>query len=71
MDRWQQSQGVEDGEEVRMLDGYSMQSHGASLTFLKTPGEVISEESTLDYSEDMWESGRMCMCYHISQIKLR
>ena len=54
-----------------MLAGYSMQSYGVGLVFLRTPGEVISEESTLDYSEDMWESGRMCMCYHISQIKLR
>ena len=40
-----------------MLAGYIMQSHGASLAFLRSPGEVISEEYTLDYKEDMWESG--------------
>ena len=49
--------GVEDGEEVRMVTGYSMQSHGASLAFLRTASEVISEEYTLNYGEDMWESG--------------
>ena len=38
-----------------MMVGYSMQSHGASLVFLRTPGEVISEEYTSDYTEDMWE----------------
>ena len=40
-----------------MLAGYSMQSHGVGLAFLRTPSEVISEEYTLDYTEDMWESG--------------
>ena len=40
-----------------MVAGYSMQSHRASLTFLRSPGEVISEEYILDYGEDMWESG--------------
>ena len=40
-----------------MLAGYSMQSYRAILTFLRTPGEVISEEYTSDYKEDMWESG--------------
>ena len=40
-----------------MVAGYSMQSHGVSLAFLRTPGEVISEEYTLDYGEDKWESG--------------
>ena len=57
MDRWRRSQGVEDGEEERMVVGYSMQSHGANIVFLRSLGEVISEEHTLDYSEDMWESG--------------
>ena len=57
MDLWRQSQGVEDGDDVRMLAGYSMQSYGASLMFLRIPGEVISEEYTSDYREDMWESG--------------
>ena len=40
-----------------MLVGYSMQSYGVGLMFLRTPGEVISEEYTSDYGEDMWESG--------------
>ena len=40
-----------------MVAGYNMQSHGASLAFLRSPGEVISEEYTFDYGEDMWESG--------------
>ena len=40
-----------------MLAGYSMLSHGVGLVFLRTPSEVISEEYTLDYIEDMWESG--------------
>ena len=57
MDRWQRSQGVEDGEDERMVAGYSMQSHEASLVFLRTSGEVISEDHALDYGEDMWESG--------------
>ena len=48
-----------------------MQSYGASLVFLRTPGEVISEEYTLDYNEAIWECGRMCVCYHITQVKLR
>ena len=39
-----------------MLAGYSMQSHGVGLAFLRTPSEVISEEYTSDYIEDMWES---------------
>ena len=54
-----------------MLVRYSMQSYGASLVFLRTPGEVISEEYTSDYSEAIWECGRMCMCYRITQVKLR
>ena len=54
------------GEEVKMLVGHSMQGHGASLIFrflsffyfyFLTPGEVISEEYTSDYSEAMWECG--------------
>ena len=69
MDRWRQSQGVEDGEEVKMLVGHSMQGRGASLIFLflsfffffffylLTPGEIISEEYTLDYGKAMWEYG--------------
>ena len=40
-----------------MLVGYSMQSHRASVAFLRTAGEVISEEYTSDYVEDMWEGG--------------
>ena len=40
-----------------MLVGYSMQSYRASLVFLRTPSEVISEEYTSDYDEDMGESG--------------
>ena len=36
-----------------MLVGHSMQSYGASLVFLGTPGEVILEEYTSDYSEAM------------------
>ena len=39
-----------------MLVGYNMQSYRANLVFLRTPGEVISEEYTSDYGEDMWES---------------
>ena len=39
-----------------MLVGYSMQSYRASLVFLRTPSEVISEEYTSDYDEDMGES---------------
>lgn len=57
MDRWRRSQDVEDGEDERMVAGYSMQSHRANLVFLRTSGEVISEEHALDYGEDMWESG--------------
>ena len=45
------------GEEVKTLVGYNMQSHGASLAFLKTADEVISKEYTSSYDEDMWESG--------------
>ena len=66
LDRWWRSQGVEDGEDERMVTRYSMQSHGASLVFLRTSGEFISEEYALDYSEDMWESGCICMCYCIT-----
>ena len=40
-----------------MLVRYIMQSYGASLMFLRSPGKVISEEYTLNYGEDMWESG--------------
>ena len=40
-----------------MLVGYSMQSHGVGLAFLRSLSEVISEEYTLDYDEDIWESG--------------
>ena len=40
-----------------MLAGYSMQSYGASLVFFRIPGEVILEEYTSNYGEDMWESG--------------
>ena len=63
MDRWWRSQGVEDGEEVKMLVGHSMQGRGASLIFLSfsffllTPVEVISEEYTSDYGEAIWECG--------------
>jgi len=57
LDRWRRSQDVEDGEDERMVAGYSMQSHRANLVFLRTSGEVISEEHALDYGEDMWESG--------------
>ena len=57
MDRWRRSQGVEDGEDERMVAGYSMQSHGDNLMFLRTSDEVISEDHALDYGEDMWESG--------------
>ena len=57
MDRWWRSHGVEDEEDERMVAGYSMQSHGANLVFLRSPCEVISEEYTLNYCEDMWESG--------------
>ena len=48
VDRWRRSQGVEDGEDTRMVAGYNIQSHGASLAFLRTAGEVISEEYTSD-----------------------
>ena len=57
MDHWQRSQGVEDGDETRMLVRYYMQSYGASLMFLRTPSEIISKGYTSDYEEDMWESG--------------
>ena len=56
-DHWQQSQGVEDGDKVRMFAGYNMHNYGASLAFLRTPNEVISKEYTSDYGENMWESG--------------
>ena len=42
---------------MKILVGYSMQSCGVSLVFLRTSGEVISEEYTSDYVEDMWEGG--------------
>ena len=54
-----------------MVAGYSMQSHEANLMFLRSPGEVISEEYTLNYGEDMWESGWMCMRNCFTQFKLR
>ena len=54
-----------------MLVGHSMQGYGASLVFLRTAGEVISEEYASDYGEAMWECGRMCVCYRITQVKLR
>ena len=54
-----------------MVAGYSMQSYGASLVFLRSLGEVISEEYTLDYGEDMWESDWVRMCYYITQVKLK
>ena len=57
MDRWRRTQGVEDGEEASMVAGYSMQSHRASLVFLRTPGEVILEEYASDYGENTLESG--------------
>ena len=44
---------MDDGEDERMVAGYRMQSHGASLVFLRTPGEVISEEYASNYEEDM------------------
>ena len=40
-----------------MLVRYNMQSYRASLMFLRSPGEVIFEEYTLNYGKDMWESG--------------
>ena len=49
-----------------MVAGYSMQSHGASLTFLRSLGEVIYEEYTLDYGEDMWESGWVHLCHYFT-----
>ena len=49
-----------------MVAGYNMQSYGASLVFLRTPGEVILEEYASDYREDMWESGWVRMCYYIT-----
>ena len=52
LDRWQRSQDVEDGEDERMVAGYSMQGHGVILVFLRTSGEVISEDHALDYNED-------------------
>ena len=57
LDRWRRSQGVEDREDVKMLVGHRMQGYGASLVFLRTTGEVISEEYTSDYGEAMWECG--------------
>ena len=54
-----------------MLVGNSMQGYGANLVFLRTAGEVISEEYTSDYGEAMWECGWMCLCHRIIQIKLR
>ena len=40
-----------------MVVGYIMQSHGASLVFLSTLGEVILEEYASDYGENTWKSG--------------
>ena len=57
LDRWRRSQDVEDGEDERMVAGYSMQGYGANLVFLRTSGEVISEDHALDYGEVIWESG--------------
>ena len=71
LDRWQWSQDVEDGEDERMVAGYSMQGHGASLVFLRTSGEVISEDHALDYGVVIWESSWMCMCHYFTQVKLR
>ena len=71
LDHWWRSQDVEDGEDERMVAEYNMQSHGASLVFLRTFGEVISEDHALDYGDDIWESGWMRMCNCITQVKLR
>ena len=59
LDRWRRSQDVEDGEDERMVAGYSMQGHGASLVFLRTSGEVISE----DHEEDGGEAKQMGKAY--------
>ena len=69
LDRWWRSQDVEDGEDERMVAGYNMQGH--NLVFLRTSGEVISEDHALDYGEVIWESGWMCMCHYFTQVKLR
>ena len=69
LDRWWRSQDVEDGEDEGMVAGYSIQGHGASLVFLRTSGEVISEEHALDYNEDRSESGWMRLRNCITQVK--
>ena len=71
LDRWRRSQDVEDMEDERMVAGYSMQGYGANLVFLRTSGEVISEDHALDYNEDRWESGWMCLRNCITQVKLK
>ena len=71
LDRWWRSQDVEDGEDERMVAGYNMQGHGANLVFLRTSGEVILEDHTLDYNEDRWESGWMRLRNCITQVKLK
>ena len=71
LDFWWQPQGVEGGDEARMLAGYIIQSYGAGLAFLRIPSEVILEEYTLDYGKDVWESGWVCMHYRIAPVKLR
>ena len=71
LDRWRQSQDVEDEEDERMVAGYSMQGYGANLVFLRTSGEVISKDHALDYNEDRWESGWMRLHNCITQVKLK
>lgn len=53
-----------------MVDEYSVQSHGASLVFLRTAGEVISEEYTSGCGEAMWESGgvRLRHCFTLDEV---
>ena len=69
LDRWRRTQDVEDREDERMVAGYSMQGHGVILVFLRTSGEVISEDHALDYNEDRSESGWMRLCNCITQVK--
>ena len=66
LDHWRRSQDVEDGEDERMVTGYSMQGLGASLVFLRASGEVISE----DHEEDRDEAKQVGKAYTTMMLAL-
>uniref|UniRef100_A0A7N2L781 Uncharacterized protein n=1 Tax=Quercus lobata TaxID=97700 RepID=A0A7N2L781_QUELO len=58
------NQGVEDGEDERMVAGYSMQSHGANFVFLRSPGEKLMDgDVDVGGEEDGDEAKNQPSCY--------